>query len=358
METSNKNLEDNKKLKEDSNNKSDEKASDHHVAKKQKIEKNDVVNEKSSSKDDENNDHVVAAKKQKLENDINESNNSAGNGTTATDLRKRNSSESELISDVVSEEPAYNSDVDDSDHENGNDKDDDDDSDAAAKKAKVENKTIIHNDISPTTIPKKRKNDSEGEDDEKPKSNGEVAKKPKLDVVKDKEDEVSDKKDEVKDKKDEMKDKKDEVKDKKDEVKDKKHEFRRVKIRLKSEDEIWNDDSDPDFDPEGTTEKNDDDDEKESEKTAPTLPISMVTHVVGNLTIEDSETSKGDQPKKVEENPKIEKKVEAPPKPVDNRCKKCQYLNMLCIHNYYAASASEVFIYFWIRLTKKLKIMA
>ena len=356
METSNKNLEDNKKLKEDSNNKSDEKASDHHVAKKQKIEKNDVVNEKSSSKDDENNDHVVAAKKQKLENDINESNNSAGNGTTATDLRKRNSSESELISDVVSEEPAYNSDVDDSDHENGNDKDDDDESDAA-KKAKVANKTTIHNDISPTTIPKKRKNDSEGEDDEKPKSNGEVAKKPKLDVVKDKEDEVSDKKDEVKDKKDDVKDKKDVVKDKKDEVKDKKHEFRRVKIRLKSEDEIWNDDSDPDFDPEGTTEKNDDDDEKESEKTAPTLPISMVTHVVGNLTIEDSETSKGDQPKKVEENPKIEKKVEAPPKPVDNRCKKCQYLNMLCIHNYYAASASEVFIYFWIRLTEKLEIM-
>jgi len=304
--------------------------------KNKKIEKNDVVNEKSSSKDDENNDHVVAAKKQKLENDINESNNSTGNGTNATDLRKRNSSESELISDVVSEEPAYNSDVDDSDHENGNDKDDDDD-DGANKKAKVESKTIIHNDISPTTISKKRKNDSEGEDDEKPKSNGEVAKKPKLDVVKDKVDEVS---------------------DKKDEVKEKKHEFRRVKIRLKSEDEIWNDDSDPDFDPEGTTEQNDDDDddEKKSEITAPTLPISMVTHVVGNLTIDDSEP---DQPtKKVEEKPKTEKKVEAPPKPVDNRCKKCQYLNMLCIHNYYAASASEVFIYFWIRLTEKLEIMA
>merc|ERR1719242_1105411 len=95
---------------------------------------------------------------------------------------------------------------------------------------------------------------------------------------------------------------------------------------------------DPDYDPsKSTTEKDHEsnDDEKKAETTSPTLPISMVTHVVGNLTI-DPESTKPDHPKA-----EPEKKVEEPPKPVDNRCKKCQYLNMLCIHNYYAASASE-----------------
>ena len=68
----------------------------------------------------------------------------------------------------------------------------------------------------------------------------------------------------------------------------------------------------------------------------------MVTHIVGNLISEV--VSKLDLG---------EKKPEKPLKPVDPRCKKCQFLNMRCIHNmtFEPIEPTSEVNYLWIQLT-------